>query len=699
MLSTFGLCELLISCFCLTEQVSVVGSAASSGADQAVVTDTSAYRWLVADWTELINVLTILGTPLSLNMLPMESWIQYETRLRICADQFSTPQKLDYLRAQVFDVYLTEHGASAICSAVLRGLLDSAHHAFPGPTVKESAAAAVPLPPETIHCFLLLVQELASLSVHVPSAQVAARAPFSAAVTEEFAEVGTPWLLQFVVAEHQTLRRNHGTGAADVASRDTRRLDELMSYCLLLPPVLLWGGGATEAEPTRGLDTVWNFIEQALLQRTGHHNSRICSQWSAAMATHVCRGLFHHCRSGGVIETVRQWLRARPRLIAALLTPHWRLVFSAAEAMLGKNCKEALLGNWETALYAAEGALTPCPPHPDETLGVFFSSVTEDPVNAAVALYTVCLRLPTQDDVSELEGEASAERILAADTIVGIVKQIFGDSVAVPYFRAIKGQIDPHRCEADPSSTHMYELQHNLAPGQRAAVTFVQLLASRCATLPTIQPEQLKSLAYTAAGLLDPEAWLGALCWRLLASLVETAPWLLLAVGGESSLYDPSGAQVFPSAASISGATVSAVSTAISDTAATEAVFLTLAEWISLDELCSTQSDSARPTMAQFGQVALALCGSRLSAHFKSSGSRHPSVANQQPISQQAQARGAGIDVGDAGFGITRNQRMVAVINKLAGALSPESLIGLPPRAVGQLVEAVPHLAPVLKPN
>eukprot|EP01046_Picozoa_sp_COSAG06_P104675 COSAG06_NODE_50884_length_315_cov_1.430556_1_plen_29_part_10 len=27
------------------------------------------------------------------------------------------------------------------------------------------------------------------------------------------------------------------------------------------------------------------------------------------------------------------------------------------------------------------------------------------------------------------------------------------------------------------------------------------------------------------------EAWLTALCWRLLASLVDAAPWLLLAVG------------------------------------------------------------------------------------------------------------------------------------------------------------------------
>lgn len=687
----------------MTEQVSVVGSPASSDADQTdTVTDTAAYRWLVADWTELINVLTTLGTHLSLDMLPMESWICYETRLRTCADQFSTPQKLDYLRAQVFEVYLAEHSASAICAAVLRGLLDSDHQASPNPTAKGTAEAAVPSPPETIHCFLLLVQELASLSVHAPSAQVAAPLPFSAAaaVTEEFAEAETPWLLQIVAAEHQNLMRTlHGTGAgtADVASRDTRRLDQLMSYCQMLPPALLWGGSATEAEPTRGLDAVWNFIERALLQRNDRRNSSVCIQWSGAMATHVCRGLFHHCHSEGVIKTVRQWLHARPLLLAALLTPHWRLVFSAAESMLGKDCKEALLGSWETALYAAEGALTPCPPHADETLGVFFSSVAEDPVNAAVALHAVCLRLPTQDDDSEPEVEASAGRTLAADTVVGIVKHLFGDAVAVPCFRAIEGQTDAARWEADRSG-HMYELQHDLTPGQRAAVTFVQLLASRCATLPAIQPEQLSSLAYTAAGSLDPEAWLRTLCWRLLASLVETAPWLLLAVGGESSLYDPSGAQVFPSTAFMSGATFSAGSTATDRTAATEAVFLTLAEWISLDELCSTRSGSARPAKVLSGAVALALCASRLSAYLKNTGSQSASVTNQQLRSQQAQVRGAGIDVGEAGLGSTRNRRMVAVIDKLTGALSPESLRGLPAQAVSQLVQAVPHLAPIFTP-
>ena len=655
-----------------------------------MVTDTAAHRWLVADWTELINVLTTLGIHLSLDTLPMESWIRYETRLRSCADHFSTAQKLDYLRAQVFEVYLAEHGASAICAAVLRGLLDSDF--LESSPIRKASASVPPAPvsavPETVHCFLLLVQELASLSVHVPFAQMADPSLFSAAaaVPEEFAGEETPWLLQFVAGEHQKLTQvpqKTATCAADGTSPSSRRLDQLMSYCLMLPPALLWGGDTTEAEPTRGLDAVWNFIEQALLQ-SSHRCTLRGSHWSGAMATHVCRGLFHHCHSGGVIKTVRQWLHSRPRLMAALLTPHWRLVLSAAEVMLGKNCKEALLGSWETALYAAEGALTPCPPHPDETSGVFLSSVAEDPVGAAVALHAICLRLPTQDGETESVADLSVGRILDADITVGIVKQLFADEAALPCFRAAMGESD--KSVEDDSRSPMYELQHDLAPVQRAAVTFVQLLAARCATLPPIQPEKLGSLAYTAP--FDLEAWLGALCWRLLVCLVETMPWLLLAVGGEPSLCDPSGTQVFPSTAFVPGVSIQATRKAMVQqvhAAGTEGVFLTLAEWLSLGELCNVPSDTGSTKVAP-GAVALALCGSRLSAHLKCS-------------SQQAQARGAGIDGGDVVIGCTRNQRLVAVVNKLAGALSAQSLRNFPPRAVGQLVAAVPHLAALLRPN
>lgn len=690
--------------FSFVEQVSVVGSAGLKDGETAAVTDTAAFRWLVGDWTELINVLTLLGINLSLDTLPLESWIRYETRLCTCADYFSTPQKLDYLRARVFDVYLVEHGGAAISVAVLRGLLASCHTTTSFATTANATPtpSAALSPPETDHCFLLLIQEVASLSVHVPSAQIASPSPFSptAAVTGEFQEAGAAWLLHFVASEYERLgqlSQEAGTGGDNMTSRKSRRLEQLMSYCLMLPPTLLWSGGASEADPTRGLDVVWDFIDRALLQPGDRRTSRMCSHWSGALATHVCKGLFHHCHTSAVIESVRQWLHVRPRLMAALLTPHWRLVFSTAEAMLGKRCKEELLGSWETTLYAAEDALTPCPPHPDETMVAFFSVVAEDPVKAAVALCAICLRAPAQEDVSESVSSTIGERVLAADITVGIVKQLFADAAALPCFRATTGQSNVAsstgggRLEADYTKP-VYDLHQNLAPVQRAAVTFVQLLASRCMTVqPSVQPEHLGSLAYSAAaGPLDLEAWLAALCWRLLVCLVETVPWLLLAVGGEPSLRDLSGTHVFSSAPFEPTNTPPQLQTASNteqDTAPVS-VLLTLAEWMCLDSLCDDQRETSHAKVVP-GEVLLSLCGSQLSACLMGRAPRRQSEALEQPKSLH-HIVGAGLD-GDGA------RRMVAIIDKLVGTLSTQSLRNLPPRTIDRLVVAVPHLAHVLR--
>jgi hypothetical protein len=698
----------------------VSGSDGSHNAGEAA-TDSAAYRWLVGDWMELMSVLTTLGIHLTLDTLPMESWVGYETKLRTSAEYLPPSEKLAYLRTCVFEVYLAQHGAAAICAAVLRGLLASGsdHRAEAGATAPagaaaaEEAAASAPsaptreAPPETVHCFLLLVQELASLSLHLPSARLAP-SPFSAVAAtaaDEFAEAGAGWLLQFVATEFQQLDRAVG------AEKSNGRLEQLMGYCLLLPPALLWGGGATAAEPTRGLDAVWTFIDRSLLQqRPGRAGSSSGSGgfWNAAMATHVCRGLLHHCHAGAAIESVKHWLRDRPRLMAALLTPHWRLVCSAAEALLGTASKEALLGSWETALYAAEGAVAPDPPHPEETLGVFFSVVSEDPVAAAVALHAVCLRAPppTQEDGLESAAEVGGGRMLAADMTVGIVKQLFTDATAEPSFQAKTTPQQQQSSggggggggrgsgegfgEAAGSASSLYELRGFMAPVQRAAVTFVQLLAARCATRqPSVRPDQGRSaLEYST---VDPglslEAWLTALCWRLLASLVDAAPWLLLAVGREPSLRDPSASSDVLSSVSSSSSSAGPGPTPASE--GLDAVFLTLLEWL--------PSESLGSSGMMTGQIALTLCGHRLNALLNARKSM--SAASAAAAAGDGEAAAAGGAGGGGCGGGGGDRRLVASIERLVSAIGAASIAQLPPSAAEQLAAAVPHLAAVLRPR
>ena len=592
-----------------------------------------------------MNGLATLGVHLSLDRLPMESWVGYETRLRPSADYVPAPDKLAYLRSRVFDVYLAETGAAAICAAVLRGLLVSSGG--------RSTTDATVSPPETVHCFLLLVQELASLALQAPSSArlLMAPSPFAVESTaDEFADAGAGWLLQFVASEYEQAENNAAgkDGEGYQQHSRSRRAEQLMSYCLLLPPALLWGGGASAQEPTRGLDASWTFIDRMLLQRQGR------SHWNGAMATHVCRGLLHHCHSGATVESVKQWLCARPRLMAALLTPHWRLVVGAVEAMLGKQGREDLLGRWETALYAAEVALTPSPAYPEETIGVFVSVLTDDPVIAAVALHAVCLRVPTTQDERSADAMAG-DRSLAADITVGIVKQIFSseDFGGV----VIRGDGDPVTAEPLFTPSHgqgdggCYQLGQDLSPSQRTAVTFVQLLAAGCTTQALVQSSELDMLAYSTTK--TAEQWLVTLCWRLLVSLVDAVPWLLLAVGGERSLRDPTGAQALPPTA-----------------ACAEAVFFTLAEWASLSVLGRGAA----------GQVALVLFGEHLSA-----------------LVQRCASGGGAAAAGPADA--TAQRRVVGCMDRLVGALSAESVRGLPPHAVEKLVASVPHLGTVLRPR
>ena len=605
-------------------------SAAIVGNGRAADAGVAAYRWLLADWSELMGALSTLGVHMTLDLLPMDKWVGYETRLLPTADYLPTATKLQYLRTRVFEVYLPESGAAAICATVLRGLLSR-----DSPASEDSDSHA---PVESVHCFLLLVQELASLALRAPPRSTVAASPFAApSVAEEFAAAGAGWLLQFVASEHDDAMRTQSNGDKSSGPTACSRLRALMGYCLLLPPALLWGGDAAGqgAGSTQGLEGSWSFIDRVLLRE--HRLSG--GVWSGAMATHIWRGLLHHCHATGGLQLapLRKWLQQRPRLVAALLTPHWRLVSGATEAMLGTQAKEELLAEWETALYAADGALAPSAEDNDREL--FAGIISESPSAAAVALHAVCLSPPTPRD--ESAHAATEERALAADSRVALVQRLLAGAATPPEFRS---------AASGEGQGGSYELSRPLTAVQRAAVMFAQLLASGCPSRLVPAQDELSSLAHRKPPSV--EDWLVSLRWRLLTMLVLAAPWLVLAAGGEPALQQ-AGAGILPppSAPTASGSCVH--------------VFSALLEWQPLDAL-------AQGTAAQ---VALVFCAEALRQATQSSPDEQPLEAAD--FAEQTPAA---------------SRRLVRCVDRLVKKSGAASLKALPRAAARQLVASVPHL-------
>jgi hypothetical protein len=232
-------------------------------------------------------------------------------------DVFSIPDRLAFVRSRVMEIYMGSCEAVQICQKILTCLLEDRSVVTPCQQLENAEESAHDEPLDTSRAcrgaaasrnsnptiFLLLVQELSLQTTRSKHGH-------------------WDWLRRFV---------------SDYVGREgfqSPKLPQLLQYCYLLPPELLWGidRGCQTQNVTASLDQVWTFIEQVMLP---------LQPWDASLATHVAHGILASVDNSGGLSaaTLHTWSLKRPMLIAALFTPNWRRVIGMGLAVLGKQVR------------------------------------------------------------------------------------------------------------------------------------------------------------------------------------------------------------------------------------------------------------------------------------------------------------------------------------------------------------------------